>query len=170
MTDNSDTIALNLALEGRDTTWMTCPACGLMFETETKKIEKEIPMQFNLTITGDLTPESAPMIAQLLTGGAGSVITADEIRRGTILDTAAAGLPRADPANERPPDKPAPEDAAPLTTEELTTRIREKGLALKRAGKSDVMRDAIKSAGHEKFSDVPTDKYPALWEVLKDAG
>ena len=124
-------------------------------------------MHFNLTITGELTPESAPMITQLLSGGAGPAIIA-EPQKGSLDATPSTPgeiPPKVEPL---PPEQPA--EAPPEKSEDLKTWLREKGVALKKAGKVKVMRDAVASVGHEKLSDVPEEKYLALWEVLKNAG
>jgi hypothetical protein len=152
------TVALNLTCRDEEPHWETCPACGLMFETatQTKKIEMENPMQ--ITITAEVTPENAPLLAQLLTGG-------------TSTDTLSAAVTPTTPvipaSTPEPPDEPDPVPEAPA---DLATAIRAKCLDLKKAGKNDVARAAIKSVGYESLAKVPPEKYPDLWEVLRDVG
>jgi len=157
------TVALNLALQGKETHWEHCPACGLMFEaeTQTKKIAKEKPMQVTFTI--DVTPQNAPLLAQLLVGGGSTSTRYAAVVPGSTAQATQALTPE-------PIGAPAPEDASPQSPTDLKTLIREKTVSLKKAGKGDIVREAMNAMGYDALSKVPEDKYAALWEVLKDAG
>ena len=121
-----------------------------------------------VTIIADVTPENAPLLAQLLTGVA-STGTVDAAVTPAPAVPLAAKPAQPDPAPAAP--EPETEDVAtPTDPTELVTLIRAKCLALKKAGKNQIANAAIKGVGSEKLFEVPADKYPELWEVLKNAG
>jgi len=119
-----------------------------------------------VTIVADVTPENAPLLAQLLTGGASK----GAVTPALSLDSADTTTYPATTADPPAPEEEPPADDATPAPEELGTQIRAKCIALKKAGKNDLAHAAIKSVGYESFSKVPKEKYPELWEALKDAG
>jgi len=123
-----------------------------------------------IVITVDVTAQNAPLLAQLLTG-ATSGGTIDAAVMPALASAAPVPKPELPTTPKAPKPEPKPEDATtPTTPTDLATAIRAKCLALKKAGKNDVAHSAIESVGYESLSKVPPEKYPELWEVLKDAG
>jgi len=174
------TVALNLnpAARGQEIHWETCPACGCLFES-TKKTTERSP---NMKVTFDLTgtePAKAAMFLRL----AADFLAAPPIGAPEPEKTPAA------PTGPSPKKGPAPKiDAAPaaeeaaeaddadgedlftLKPEEFKTKIRERCVALKKAGKRQAILDAYAALEVNHLDKVKPEDYPKLWEVLSRAG
>ena len=102
-----------------------------------------------ITLTLEATPENLDKIKQILGG-----------------ESALAPEPKEEPKKKKAAkkEKAEPEAEAPTVTK---TQLRDKGLELTKAGKSDEMKAVFEEFGASKLSQVKEEDYPAVMEKLE---
>lgn len=110
-----------------------------------------------ITLTLEATQENLRLISQLLLGEA----PADQV----VAPQEESKPAKKKAAKKKPAEKkPEPEAEAPGITK---TQLRDKGLALTKAGKSDEMKAVFEEFGAAKLSEIKEEDYAAVMEKLE---